>query len=206
VVAGDFDKALEFWKQAFVEDPSYRNRIIELLAPRVPASQMITEFEPNLEGLAHLYSLYRQRGADNQARIVAPHYVKLVEETAFAVDSHEAIRHWTNAERVYRFLGDTDSELRCLSRAVDCSPDDYTLRRRLAARLITANQFDDAVEQLRWCRRRKPHDAHIKQLWTNAERMRSKQAIEMSLNQKCALSSMGNGTNVEESHYQQADN
>jgi len=185
--AGDLDKALGLWKQAFHQDPTYRKRIIELLAPHMTASQLIAEFEPNLEGLAHLYSLYLKVGRDDQARVVAPVYVKLVEETAFAADSREAIRHWTNAEGVYRFLGDAESELRCLGRAVGCSPNDYVLRRRRAARLIGANQFDDAIEELRWCQRRKPDDEHVKRLWKNAERMRFQQTMTSSLGRTAAL-------------------
>lgn len=170
-------EALEFWKRAFQHDPKYRSQIIALVAPSFSGAQFLDNFDPELTGLEEVYNLYREIGRDQDARDVAVRYIEVLEAAANAEKGAKASRLWMQARSVHQFRESEGNALRCLQQAVDCSPGDYALHRTLAYSLIAAGKIDNAIEELRWCRRRKPHDDSIKRLWKRAEHRRSEQAL-----------------------------
>jgi O-antigen ligase/tetratricopeptide (TPR) repeat protein len=175
-VSGDTSKAVVFWKRAFHHDTTYRFRIIDLLVPTLTAEQFIDLFDPDLAALGQLYGVYHGLGRENEATVVGANYAKRLEVAADTAPSTKASRLCTKAWRVYQNLNDDAAALRCLRRAVECAPGDYGLHRSLAIALISDGQFDQATDQLRWCRRRKPDDPVVGRLWARAEHQRSQQA------------------------------
>jgi thioredoxin-like negative regulator of GroEL len=53
-------------------------------------------------------------------------------------------------------------ELTCARRALQCSPEDYTVRYCLADSLAEQQQFTEAEEHLNWCLRQRPDDASLR--------------------------------------------
>lgn len=170
-LSGRTETALEFWKRAFDHDPKYRAEIIATVAPRVSAQEMLAHFEPDLQQTRELYRFYRDTQADEPARVVARRLVALVEQDAAQAETrNRATRAWHEAHRLYAFLGENEKSLHCIRQAARLSPHDFALRKAMAAQLLTCGQHEEALAELRWCRRRKPHDDAIDSLWKKTQR------------------------------------
>jgi tetratricopeptide (TPR) repeat protein len=169
---GDIPLALRYWKAAFHQDPKYQGQIVALLAPEMSASFFLAEFEPDLSGLQRLYAHYRKIGRDDEARELATHGVKLLEQQAQSETGKSAARLWNQANGMHQFLTDGTSALRCLQNAVACAPDNFELHRSLAFQLLGQQRAEEALEQFQWCLRRKPNDEKLKAGLSTAYRLR----------------------------------
>ena len=127
------------------------------MADEVPPSMFIEHFEPNTDGLGDLFAYYCQRGQHQVAREFGWRYAELLEQSAVDHDRDEA-GQWLSAYDVRLFLDDPAGALRCRENAVKAAPDEYQPHLKLAALLIEAEKYGAAIQELKWCRRRKPRD------------------------------------------------
>jgi tetratricopeptide (TPR) repeat protein len=171
-LAGDTAKALQLWKKAFHLDQRYQAQIIDILAPQVPAEFFLEQFAPDIEGLDRLYSYYRQRNLDKDARRIAEKYVESLERQGETETGEAAARLWHRAHTVHCFLGNGTHALRCLRQAVIGMPTNVDIRRTLAEQLLAEQQFDEAIREIRWCMRRSPRDASLWALLSEAHSRR----------------------------------
>jgi len=169
---GDVTGALKFWKRAFRQDPRYRAQILELLAMHMPASFFLEEFAPDTSGMEQLYAYYLKIQRDDQACEVGRHYAGALEREAENNTGKLAARSLYRAFKVYVFLEEPLRSLDCLKRAAQKAPEDYSIHQELAIQFLVHRDFDAAIEQLRWCLRRKPHEARLRQLLAKAQHER----------------------------------
>jgi len=171
-LAGDIAGALELWKRAFYQDPEQQTRIIELLAPQMPADAFLQHFEPDLPATHKLYWFYRTNNLIEQARYVGTNYAALLVSKAMREIGTEAAAKWDEARSVYDFLGNQEKALDCARNAVAQAPDDFTKHRILASVLLSDCQYDEAIRELQWCLSRRPDDEGLQQMLQTASRER----------------------------------
>jgi tetratricopeptide (TPR) repeat protein len=168
---GDMETAIAHWKKTFHIDPQYRQEIIERLAPQAPASLLLAQFQPDLDGLACLYREYQRLNRLDQAQDVGQSYVRALEQEAASETGKTAATHWHHAYMVYKFLESHEEEaLRCIQQAVDLAPNEIVYRRYLIASLIAGGQYDEAIEHVQWCLRRHPDDTAFRSQLVHARK------------------------------------
>lgn len=168
----DLERAKKLLKYVFRHDLVHQQEIIRLFALSIPPDKFIQTFEPDYRGLQSLYDFYRKSGLIQPARYVGSIYVQEVERIAAQATGERSAKMWEHAQAVFRYMGDVEQAVRCARKAVERSPTSFSYRRLLANRLVDQGNFDEAVELLRWCLRRSPHDDQLKTDLADANRRR----------------------------------
>ncbi len=171
-LTADNERALSLWKQAFHLDPQQQTQIIGLLAANMPADAFLDYFRPDRVALQKLYAFYRDRAMLEPAQFVGVRYAGELEREAQRQDGSAAAALWSQASGVHAYLKDAQKAAACARRAVDQLPDDFQSHRRLAAALLSNQEYDEAVTQLQWCLSRQPEDASLRQQLEQANRHR----------------------------------
>ncbi len=171
-LAGDITRALELWKRAFHQAPDQQTRIIELLAPQMPADAFSQHFEPDLPATGRLYWFYRKNNQIEQARCVGTNYAAMLESEAMHQTGAEAAAKWDEARSVHDFLGNQEKALDCARNAVAQAPDDFAKHRILASALMRRGLYDEAIRELQWCSSRQPDDGSLQRMLQTAGRER----------------------------------
>ena len=183
-LAGDDEQAIAYWKDAFHREAKYRTQIIHLVAPSISADEFVRHFEPSGAHLEEMYHYYRETQQLESAKTIAVRLAPQAEADASELMGSQASRLYSEAHGYYDFLDDKPRALACIERAVAHSPHDYALRRSLARQLLANNRHEEAIEQLRWCRRQKRYDESVASLWATAARGPTVEAMDRSAPQE----------------------
>lgn len=168
--AGSFSLALEYWREAFRDDPTAREAIVTHVAPRLSASVFLVEFQPDEVALRQLFDLYRSAHRTTDARVVAQQRLaRLVPQTR-GTDIEAAAQACIDAAALAEYLDLSEQRLTYLRRAVQLTPDHLERRRALATALVEMELFEEANEHVRWCLRRVPSDHQLKEQMTAIRR------------------------------------
>jgi Tfp pilus assembly protein PilF len=160
-LAGKPELAFQYWREAFRSGPVQQARLIRQLSGQVSPEFFVKTFQPDLSGLRQMFYYYQHSQADAQARSLAPYYARACLAAARKAVGTEAAEKWYEAHKAFLLAGDQARALACAAQAVKSSPNDYGLRYSLAMRYFEQQQYDSAVEQLRWCKRRRPDDSRV---------------------------------------------
>ena len=159
---GDVATSLKYWKRSFHLSHQYRDAIVNALARGMGAPLFIQHFEPDQAGLESLFRYYRNDNASDQARVVAPFVIRNLEQKAEALSGVPAAKMYHQCWDIYKYLGESDLALQYVHKASKSAPNWYEGRLSLADELLAQNRFEDALEEYRWCSRRRPFDGKIK--------------------------------------------
>jgi tetratricopeptide (TPR) repeat protein len=160
-LAGDVAGALKHFKTAFKQDPFYRSKIIQSFGQQ-GADFFLRYFEPDMRGIRLLRAHYTRTGRKDDARKVSIRYVSMLQQEASAKIGGEAADLWLKIQTVFDDLGDRERAVQSARRAVDAAPNHYKSRRNLATVLMEQQQYQDAIEHLRWCLLRYPENQELK--------------------------------------------
>jgi tetratricopeptide (TPR) repeat protein len=169
-LAGDLESAVRHWRTVYQQGGETRQVLVRTLADALPAQYVVEQFQPDLATLRSLYANYRDHEQDMQARFVAAPLAHALELQAGRESGAKAAALWFELQGIYRYLDDVSRSLDAVRRAAAEAPEDYAIRRGLAERLLESNRFDEAVEQLKWCLRQRPHDINLQQKLAEAGR------------------------------------
>lgn len=167
---GDLELALQHWKSAFHRSKEYQKSIVESLADQIPPLFLVSVFQPDWEGLGHIYRHYHDTGQAQKANEIAPYYLQAMKNQAQQETGPTAAWSWAMAHALHEKINQTDHALVCLRRAVQEDPANYKYRRRLAFSLFANNQLAESTEHLRWCLRRQPSDQDVQHLLKKAHK------------------------------------
>ena len=163
-LAGEYERALKFWKESFQRDLVYQQRIVDLLIDYVPATFFIQNFEPDWDALVWLEKRYRRlnRPADHQVvlKVVAETAVERADQTA----GHQSIKNRLLAASAYTRLGLNESVATCLESAVKTDSNSYNARHTYGMWLYQQNRHAEAAKHLTWCLRLKPDDDRLRRI------------------------------------------
>ncbi len=178
-LAEDNERALALWKQAFHADPEQQTRIIEMLALTMPPPAFLEYFRPDRAAMGQLFYFYRGHALDEPAKFVGSRHVAELERDASQAAAPEAAALWDQASDIYAYLGDLNKAAECARQAVFQTPDDFARRQRLAAALLSNQEYGEAISQLQWCLGRRPDDTGLQlQLeQANGQRLASQTVI-----------------------------
>jgi O-antigen ligase/tetratricopeptide (TPR) repeat protein len=186
ILSGDLPRTLASWRRAFHQDPDIQALIVESFAPQVPAKYFLECFSPDTDGLGRLFHFYRNLNRNDDLRFVADRYVTSLEQEARATRGKPASDTWHQAQSVYSYLGAQNRALVCEKRAVELDPRSFSKRRTLAVLLVDNAQHAAAIEQLRWCLRRRPDAVGLSELLDAATRMEARQRPSAAADQPAA--------------------
>jgi O-antigen ligase/tetratricopeptide (TPR) repeat protein len=164
VLAGDIDKAIEFWKAAFKAGRKHRNRLLQFLAGQVPVAFILETFEPDPAAMRHLITLYKANHNKAGLEATRQRYAQSCVGMARAARGKEAATSWLEAATTYQALKCPTEQLRCLEKAVRSDPSCYQARYEFGLCLDRLQQYQAAEEQLTWCLRQKPQDENLREL------------------------------------------
>jgi hypothetical protein len=171
-LAGDTDASFRYWKRAFQQAPDQRLEIIRRMAAQFPAETFIETFEPDTDGLRQIYSFYREQKLVPQSLEAGTHFANALVQDADRQEAAVAAEYYSQAAEVYDFLGDNYNYLQCAQRAVRLSAENYRMRRSLTHALTKCARYEDAIDQLRWCRSRRPDDKDLVRELNRLNRLR----------------------------------
>ncbi len=164
ILAGDIQTAIAYWKQSFQRGGDHQQRMIALLAGRIPFQFIDDNFEPDLPALRGLYLRYRQLNARDEMTAIAPRLSQAIAAQAEQAQGAQAADLWLEALDLYRRLSDTEQIAHCVSRALACNPNAYAVRFAAGEAMLELERYDEAAKHLRWCGQQKPGDATLQQM------------------------------------------
>ncbi len=177
LLAGDLDRACTHWQVSFRISQVYRKRLIELLAPWVPAPFFLETFQPDERDLELLAEHYRRANRRDDFHLVLRRCAAAREEQARAAQAADAAERWMEAAEAYKGLDDPSQRLRCLNNAVRSDLSSYAAHYMLGTCCYNLQQYAAAAEHLKWCLQQRPHDESLRAL------------VEAAVNKRLRLSS-----------------
>ncbi|MBW3597814.1 MAG: hypothetical protein KY475_11135 [Planctomycetes bacterium] len=170
MLAGDHERALERWKRAYHLDAESRQRVIELLAPNLPARQFVEFFEPDSEGVNRLYYQYAHLNRREDAEFLAERLVVHLESEAERRSGASAASLWHRAAELRQYLHQRRRAKADFEQAMRAAPGQLAIRRAYAFHLLQLQEFDLAAQQFRQCLRHHPDDESARAGLTRALR------------------------------------
>lgn len=171
---GDFETALDFWKQSFHRDVNVQRRITQLIAEFVTedVAQFIQDsFDPDVEALKRVAAVlaeYRMREDEEQIlQVLSERLVTRAQQE----DNRDRVDDWLAAASTYGRLGLPSEVASCLESAMEAAPSNFVVRLEYAVwKLQTENRPEEALEHLEWCRRLRPKNEKVLRLLERAQR------------------------------------
>ncbi len=160
---GSFPATLEFWKEAFRQDQEYRDEIIRVAAPQMPADQFLKFFpleERELRQLMYYYITLKQH---DQARIAATALVDRLDRQLSQAKGPEAARLHLKLVVLHRSLNEAEKATEHAKAAVAAAPNHFESHHNLAVQFSLNGNFERAYEEFHWCLRRRPGDSELQQ-------------------------------------------
>lgn len=164
ILTGDVAKAIDYWKQSFHRGGEHQQRMIALLAGRVPFQFISETFEPDLTALRSLYFRYRQLGAANEMTAVAVRLSDALILKAQHDNSSEASALWLEALELNLRTGHHKHIQLCAAKALASAPNELSTRRAVGEAMLALRQFEEAERHLRWCVQQKPGDERLRDM------------------------------------------
>lgn len=162
--AGEMEDAFEQWRAAFQRSPAYQQRIIEMLAGYISATEFLENIQPDWTGLLRLCQHYRRMQLDDDLRTAQQHFAVASVRRAKSSEGATAIEGWLNAHAAFNDLGRSDLARKCLEAAYKTDPNSLAVRRAFGAWLFARSEFAAAAEHLSWCAAREPDDHDLRRL------------------------------------------
>jgi tetratricopeptide (TPR) repeat protein len=159
LLVGNLDLALNRWTRCFQDSGPHQQKIVYLLAGRIPAELFLAEFKPDWRTLKDIWTRYRLNGRDEDLKVLAKYAAAAAEKEIkahVAAPATAQICFWQS-----QFYADLDAHtesLDYLERAYSHDQNNYSIRRTLARALIPVGRYAEAESHLRWCLARRPDD------------------------------------------------
>jgi len=161
-LAGDSQAGLEYWRASYRAGSDRQEILLQHLAAKTPAEVFLEMFPSDLDALKLVLKHYRQLERPDDLRFVLSRYTAACEAEASTLPRQTAARCWAEAAGAYRAVGDMETALECLRKAVGYDANDFHARRAMGLCLYKLEQFEEAQQHLTWCLRRKPGDRQLR--------------------------------------------
>lgn len=148
-------------KKASKLSSKVRDRVIQAVAGWIPPSDFIERFAPDRTGLVALINFYQRIQAAQPSLEAADVYFALVEEDAKGLRRAERGDLMKEAAKVSSQLGLTESAWQFNQQALECNPNDFSIRHSVALMMLERGDHKNAEAHLRWCAARRPGDKKI---------------------------------------------
>lgn len=164
MLLGDRQRTIEYWRASFHAGALHQRRLLQLLAPQVPAEFFLDGMQPDLPALRQIRKHYRDLGRPDDLRLVLQRLSAAAEHEARGLEGTPAARRWLEAGRAYAEMDALGESCRCARSAVDCDASCYSARHALGRCLYKMGEYARAEKQLTWCLQRRPADEKVRAL------------------------------------------
>jgi len=188
---GRVDEAFARWRAIFRANRGLREKLVDVLAPRVGPVVFLLAFSPDRECLQRLFRLYQSKERTEEAVFIGDRLEPLLVQAAEQALGAERAALLIEAGDIAWYSGREDRGIELVRAAVDAAPTRLSARRLLAQRAESLRKYELAVEQLRWCARRAPFDEELK---TDLERCEKQRRLVAS--RRPVENGTGGGTDV----------
>lgn len=171
-LANQPELALSYWKRSFRCGWQSQQRLIELLAGRIPARELFRIFSPDADSAFQIARYYEREDLKPELDVVLTGLANAAEAKAQKTNKLEANRYWKLAAKTYARLNNHRRQMCCLERAVKANATDYTSRYLLGRCQLELAQYSEAERHLRWCAQRNQSDQAVQRLLEEAVRQR----------------------------------
>jgi O-antigen ligase/tetratricopeptide (TPR) repeat protein len=175
LLAGDYDRWLEFARRSFQCGRRHQRRLIADLIGRSPPEVLedviqgiVGEFQPDLEALRGLREAARQHARPEKSAWLERHIAERAEADAKSARGEAAARLWNEARGLYASIGDAVRAAECAKSAAASDPQSFEARYGLGLTLMAQGQPAEAEPHLRWCLQRRPNDSGVEAKWKEA--------------------------------------
>lgn len=165
ILMGDLGPWLNLARKTMRSERACKRRVVENLVRSTPPEGtaavvefIVTQLQPDMEGLTYLYEACQGRADANQLKPLRRYYAQTAEFHANKAEGPEAARLWATAASAYRALGESDESLRCLRKADESDLGNANIRYQLGCLLLDIGAVEEAKSQLLWCCRRAPEN------------------------------------------------
>lgn len=173
LIAGEHEQWLALWKRAYVQPGKQRLQIATQLATRIPASQFLAEFGPDIRSLGPVCQLYRSKGDPADLEVLAEYTVAIAEELGSSPHGAKAsAQAYLLASRIEQQLKRNENAVIFAGRALDLLPTDLTMRQNMAAACMQAEDYKKAIPHIKWCLSRRPDLKSFREWMTVAHQKR----------------------------------
>jgi tetratricopeptide (TPR) repeat protein len=191
LLEGDMQRWLDLSKQAFRCGRGYQRELICNLVANVPSEGIqamidfiITQFQPDLEGLHSLYATCSKRIGSEPLVPLCQYQALRAEFEAGNRKDPGAAEIWLEAQRLHTQLNNRPRALQCARRALECDQNNYRAHYQLASCLLDQGLFAEAESHLHWCLQRASSDKSVE--------IKLKEALKGRLDaERCATTQKG---------------
>jgi tetratricopeptide (TPR) repeat protein len=158
--AGDVAGALAHWKRAYHTSRIWEATVTDALIHILPADEFLAGFQPDWTALRELRHRLKGSGHPGYELILR----RLADATVIQAESAESERAatlWLEAWQAFDELQDHERARQCACAAVTADPGSYEAHLKSGQALLQLGRSQDAIEEFRWCLRRKPDDQHV---------------------------------------------
>jgi predicted Zn-dependent protease len=183
-LAGDFAKAIDFWRRSLSSDLQEQRQLVDLLVAFTLAAQaqsqragqtdgsaiefILTEFQPDLSLSRVLLAKLEPIASPDDLNTVRGHFIRVAQAAATQINETEAAPIWIEMSNILHHMKQDQKAVAVLRRALAARPNDYSANFSMAVRLMDVQEYEEAQRHLEWCRLREPDDDHLKNLLTQA--------------------------------------
>ena len=158
LLAGQQDEALREWAKSYQLSESRRQRILQLLAGRLPAEQFVEAFQPKWDSIYKVFQGYAAAGQpDDIAQLIQ--YAEQLSDASSSETApskkNQVLQLYILAE-MYSHAGQPTQSLSNWRKAFELDSSRYDIRLQLAHSLMENKCYAEAETQYRWCLTRKP--------------------------------------------------
>lgn len=174
LLASRQDEALRAWAKSFQLSASQRQRILQLLAGRLPAGEFVEAFQPQWDSLYKVFKGYAAAGQPDDIEQLIEYAEQLASTNHPNAASQTVsekkmwiLQHYTLA-RIYSHAGHHVQSLSNWRKAYEMAPVRYDIRLQLAHSLMENECFAEAETHYRWCLARQPQHGHLQRAVVHA--------------------------------------
>lgn len=170
LLAGDVERALDLWKRAFHQNDEVRDQLLRDVASVIPPDELLGHFEPDAAACAALFDYYTVLQDVAAKETVARYAIPQLQSLSRQQESVARAASQRQLYNYYAAINSSEGALSSLREAVLADPSHFETRQLFAERLLGSARTSEAIEQLEWCRRRRPDDPTIREMLLEAKR------------------------------------
>jgi O-antigen ligase/tetratricopeptide (TPR) repeat protein len=175
LLAGDQAAALEHWGVVFHSNREFRESITLILSRAIPASVLLTEFEPSVTELPEVLAAYRRLDRHRQLEQVIFEIGRVTELQAAVTSPEERIAVLMDGYEAAWSINLPSVAEDMLRRAIACDETAYWPKHALGLLLFQQKQYDEAGDLFTWCYDQEPGDTKLERLVRDSRRLAHEQ-------------------------------
>ncbi len=164
---GDFEGALEYWKQSFNRSELYQEHILRILAEFLPeqiAEFVINSFDPDIEGLERVVKVTEEYGLIEDRNQVLEVLVEKLIARASDSNNRKRVYDWLSAYGAYAKLEQNEKASECLEQAMSLERSNFVVRLEYGHWKLLRREYGAALKHLEWCNRMRPENSKAQRL------------------------------------------